>query len=306
MSDTDPLGEVLFFHLNLLTNLAQSSEYIEINQAVEQASHALAKRTSTDSDLKGRPWLEAHYRLTLALAYYRLYRDQEAAAEVERAGGLVDEVMQEGRGDAGLVGRLREARELVRAERIEQAAVVAETPTAEEDVVPLVETPMETDVVSRRRKADATPETSPRKGAGHGTGRAWAAEAARRAVSPCPQPPKVVYFVARAHLAPGEVRLSRRPPCRCLADKRMVSHILKLAGSVPELGEWQLASALTLDKTGDGDVFEAACSISLTGLRGVTFKLVKVAQDGTAIWEREGRGNRELGMYSEEKLEWDV
>ncbi|BGP24765.1 hypothetical protein JCM10295v2_003684 [Rhodotorula toruloides] len=282
MSDTDPLGEVLFFHLNLLTNLAQSSEYIEINQAVEQASHALAKRTSTDSDLKGRPWLEAHYRLTLALAYYRLYRDQEAAAEVERAGGLVDEVMQEGRGDAGLVGRLREARELVRAERIEQAAVVAETPTAEEDVVPLVETPMETDVVSRRRKADATPETSPRKGAGHGTGRAWAAEAA------CAS--------RRRWVGRGGIGFRRR----------MVSHILKLAGSVPELGEWQLASALTLDKTGDGDVFEAACSISLTGLRGVTFKLVKVAQDGTAIWEREGRGNRELGMYSEEKLEWDV
>ncbi|GAA5894754.1 hypothetical protein JCM5296_002274 [Sporobolomyces johnsonii] len=73
------------FHLNETTALANSTEYTDIHQAVSYVSKLLDEAGDPLSLLRGKPWLEGHYALTLALAYHRLRRRAEAEALIERA-----------------------------------------------------------------------------------------------------------------------------------------------------------------------------------------------------------------------------
>ena len=86
-----------------------------MNQLIDHLKGRLRDASDPESEWYASPWLHAQYRLPLALALYRLFKDKEAYDEIVRAQDLAGYAATSGVDCADLNARLESAKLTVEA-----------------------------------------------------------------------------------------------------------------------------------------------------------------------------------------------
>ncbi|GAA5835026.1 hypothetical protein JCM11251_000142 [Rhodosporidiobolus azoricus] len=95
MAPLPPTTALLISHLRDDTALANSDEWTDVHCALEYIKRLLDEELKPSCLLYGRGWLQAHYRVSLALAYWRLKEDEKVLPLLEKARELLTEIEED-------------------------------------------------------------------------------------------------------------------------------------------------------------------------------------------------------------------